>query len=273
MTRASTVEKVPLAIRERLAVNVGRSLNSSPGFKSVARWMNLAVTYPIVRVLSGSRVHVLGLDRVAFDNAARGVLIAPNHRSFFDLYLVMAQIAGQVRRAKRLYFPVRSNFWYDSTTGIAVNTLVCAMSMYPPIFRAADKRHVTRAGLDFLSAELQRAGTIAGMHPEGTRSRGDAPYELLPAEQSFGRVVLKGKPLVVPVFVNGVGNSLLRECVDSIRGRAAPIVIVFGAPVELGEFEHHDPERLRSQIEVGRRVLKSIAELAEEERQYRAKLG
>jgi 1-acyl-sn-glycerol-3-phosphate acyltransferase len=145
--------------------------------------------------------------------------------------------------------------------------------MYPPIFREPSKRAVTRAGLDFLAGELSRSGVLAGMHPEGTRSRGVDPYELLAPEQSFGRVALKAKPTIVPVFVNGAGNSLWRECWDAVRGRAEPIVIVIGAPLELGALAASEPDRLRAQIDVGKCALAAIRELGAEERAYRSSLG
>jgi 1-acyl-sn-glycerol-3-phosphate acyltransferase len=110
------------------------------------------------------------------------------------------------------------------------------------------------------------------MHPEGTRSKSTDPYALLPAEQSFGRVVLRAKPQVVPVFVNGVGNSLARECLETLRGTASPIIVVFGAPLELDQFAELEPTRLRSQVEVGQRTLTAIRDLAAEERAYRATL-
>ncbi len=262
-----------LAPVERLALAFARFCNATPSVKRLSHLINLNVTYRLVRLFAASRVRVLGLERLVRVDATRGILFAPNHRSFFDLYLVMAAMEPLVRRSRRMYFPVRSNFWYDSLFGIAMNALTSSMSMYPPIFRESQKRSVTLRGLDFLARELETPGVLAGMHPEGTRNRGLDPYALLPAEQSFGRVVLTAKPSVVPVFINGVGNSLSKECVEALRGRAQPIVVVFGAPLKLDEFAGCDPTRLRYQIEIGRRTLKAIEGLAAEERAYRASLA
>jgi 1-acyl-sn-glycerol-3-phosphate acyltransferase len=170
-----------------------------------------------------------------------------------------------------MYFPVRSSFWYDSLLGIGTNAATSCMSMYPPIFRAAEKREATRAGLDFLARELADPGVVVGMHPEGTRSKQPDPYALLPPEQSFGRVVLLARPTVIPVFVNGVGNSLVRECVSGIRGKAPKIIVAFGAPVDLSEFDGADPTRLRTQIAVGQRVLDAIGGLGRKEQALRAR--
>jgi 1-acyl-sn-glycerol-3-phosphate acyltransferase len=205
---------------------------------------------------------VLGTEHLARLPADRGVLLAPNHRSFFDLFVAARVAYGQLGSCNRLYFPVRSRFWYDSFAGLAVNVLATGCSMYPPIFRPAPKRDVTRAGLDFLASELRKPGTLAGMHPEGTRSRGSDPYTLLPAEGGFGRVVLLARPSVVPVFVDGLSNSLFAEARRAFMGANAPIRVVFGPALKLALEPAMEPSRLRSQIEIGRRALESIADLA-----------
>ncbi len=55
-----------------------------------------------------------------------------NHRSFFDLYVVSSVI---VKRGleQRLMFPVRSQFFYDSPLGLAVNGAMSFFAMYPPV--------------------------------------------------------------------------------------------------------------------------------------------
>src|SRR5262245_31251310 len=103
---------------ERVALGVARAYNRSPRLKRAAHWVNLSCTYRLVRWLSASRVHVIGGERLAGLDLSRGVLFAPNHRSFFDLFLIMAALEPLARRARRMYFPVRSGFWYDSLSGI-----------------------------------------------------------------------------------------------------------------------------------------------------------
>jgi 1-acyl-sn-glycerol-3-phosphate acyltransferase len=207
-------------------------------------------------VVSGAH-HLEGLP------ADRGVLLAPNHRSFFDLFVATRVAYGQIGSCSRLYFPVRSSFWYDSIAGLVVNVVATGCTMYPPVFRAPHKRPVTRAGLDFLASELRLPGTLAGMHPEGKRSRGADPYALLPPEGGFGRVVLLARPSVVPVFIDGLGNSLIQEARRALSGSCSPIRVVFGPPLDLGPCAALDPSRLRSQIEVGQRALACIGQLGE----------
>lgn len=248
---------------ERTTLAFARSLNRS---RYGRRWRFLwstSVVRAVVDLLSRDRLIVAGTEHLAALPADRGILLAPNHRSFFDLFVAARVAYGHIGSCHCLYFPVRSNFWYDSVVGLAVNVLATGCAMYPPIFRPARKRTVTRAGLDFLASELRHPGTLAGMHPEGTRSRGGDPRVLLPPEGGFGRVVLLARPSVVPVFVDGLGNSLLHEARQVLSGRRAPIRVVFGAPLELDGAPDADPSHLRAQIEIGRRTLACISRLAD----------
>jgi 1-acyl-sn-glycerol-3-phosphate acyltransferase len=248
---------------ERTSLTCARALNRSPRARRWRFAWSTQVVRALVDLLSSKRLVVAGSEHLSRLPADRGILLAPNHRSFFDLFVAARVAYARIGACNRLYFPVRSSFWYDSLAGLAVNVFATGCSMYPPIFRPAGKRAVTRAGLDFLASELRRPGTLAGMHPEGTRGRGSDPYLLLPPEGGFGRVVLLARPSVVPVFVDGLGNSLLTEARRALSGARAPIRILFGAPLELSAAEDVDPSRLRAQIEIGRRALASIGELAE----------
>ena len=255
---------------ERAALRVGSFVNSSPRVKRAATRFNEAVTSRWMTLVSARRMHLLGIDHMTGLEPDRGVLLAANHRSFFDMYMVLTHLTKHVDWCERAFFPVRSAFWYDHPLGVLINAVASAMSMYPPVYRETEKRGVTRSGLDFLATELQKRGTVVGIHPEGTRNKGDDPYALLPPEQGFGRVVLGAKPIVVPVFVNGMTNDFVTECRSTLDGTGGPIIISFGAPVDFGELIEADPQRLRAQIAIGKRVLEEIAKLAE--RRARAEL-
>lgn len=257
---------------ERFALRAGQWVNQSPRIKAFAQRFSVALNYPLVRRLSAPRIHLLGLEHLSALPPGRSLLIAANHRSFFDFYVIMTYYWKLARGCQRFYFPVRSGFWYDSLLGVFVNALASSYSMFPPIFRAAEKAKVTRTGLDFLARELNRSGTVVGMHPEGTRSKDADPYSLLPPERSFGRVVLNARANVLPVFINGIGNSLFAEACASLR-KSSPIFVVFGRPVDLSGFQESDPCRVRDQIAVGKTVLDAIAELGSMERSARALLA
>lgn len=266
----SSAELHVLTRFERFTFAVARFINESRLLKAVSHRVNLTAGRPWMTLVSSRRIKLVGIEKLAALRPERGVLLAANHRSFFDMYMVTTYLTRHVDYCRRLYFPVRSGFWYDHPLGMVVNGLASGMSMYPPVFRAPEKKGVTRAGLDYLADELQKRGTVVGIHPEGTRSTGDDPYELLPPEPGFGRLVLKARPIVVPVFVNGMGNNLAREIVGTMTKKGPPIGIVFGDPMDLSRWDGSDPTRLRDQQAVGRAVLDEIRRLGELDRELRA---
>lgn len=267
--RLDPAQRASLDRGELLAVDVARIVNENPRLKAAGMWFNHTVSSRWMSLSSGRRMKLVGMDKMAALRPDRGVLLAANHRSFFDMFMVATQLHHHTSLCQRLYFPVRSTFFYERPLGMLVNALTCSMAMYPPIFRAAEKRAVTRAGLDFLAAELARPGTVVGIHPEGTRGKGPDPYELLPAEQGFGRVVLQAHPIVIPIFINGMTNDLILEWRRTFRRADIPIIMVFGDPIDFGDLANADPTRLRAQIDVGRRALREIARLGEIERTFR----
>jgi 1-acyl-sn-glycerol-3-phosphate acyltransferase len=256
---------------ERRALLFSRWLNASP-LHPLCHWINTQVHRRWILWLATSRrLHTIGLERLIETPHDRGVLIASNHRSFFDQFFIACCLYQATRRWPRFYFPVRSEFFYDHPIGVFLNAVVTSATMFPPIFRPRAKRGVTRAGLDFLADELRSPDTLVGIHPEGTRGKGPDPYELLPAEPGFGKVVLQSRPVVVPVFIQGLSNDCFREIASNISGRN-PVIIVFGEPVDLSDFDDEDPRLLRNQVKVGRRVLADVAQLAEQEKLLRQKL-
>ena len=256
---------------ERRALLYARWLNASP-LHRFFHWINTQFHRRWIQwVATSRRLHTVGLERLVETPTERGVLIAANHRSFFDQFIIACSIYQVTRRWPRFYFPVRSDFFYDHPLGAFLNTIVTSATMFPPIFRARAKRGVSRSGLDFLADELRSPDTLVGIHPEGTRGKGSDPYELLPAEPGFGKVVLQARPIVIPVFIRGLSNSFSREIKCNISG-IEPIIIVFGEPVDLSAFDGADPRLLRNQVKAGRRVLEEIGKLTEQEKQARTQL-
>jgi 1-acyl-sn-glycerol-3-phosphate acyltransferase len=255
----------PLSLGERLALAAALASNENAALRRASNWWANAVVGRIVALLCGARLRVRGLEHIERLAPTGGVLLAPNHRTFFDLFAVTYAFRGQTSSCGEVYFPVRSRFWYDHPLGPWLNAVGAGMRMFPPVFRAAHQRDVTRRGLDWLAERLKEPGVVVGMHPEGTRSRDPDPFTLLPPEQSFGRVALLSRATIVPVFVNGLSDSLWEE--SRRRKQTDAIVnVAFGAPVSTTEFDGCDPSRLRNQLAIGRRVLQAVQELAQEVR-------
>ncbi len=244
----------------RASLRPGR-LNESIRFlqRTVGQWWILAAT-------SNLR-HVHGIERLPAWDPSSSVIVVCNHRSFFDMYVVTAELVSR-GLPYRLLFPVRSNFFYDSPLGPAVNGAMSFFAMYPPIFRDRKRAALNLAGLDELAALLRRGGFFVGLHPEGTRKKDDDPYTLLPAQAGVGRVVHKARVPVVPVFVNGLGNDLMKQIRGNATRKGPPIHVVFGAPIDFGPMLEV-PGSPRTYKRVADRCIEAIAKLGQEERAIR----
>jgi 1-acyl-sn-glycerol-3-phosphate acyltransferase len=180
-------DALPLTRLERLALRFGELANE-PRSKWLQTKFLRTVSYTWVRAGLAHRMFVDGLDRLMAMHPDRGVMLVSNHRSFFDQYaMLLACFMGPVGWAKRLYFPVRSNFFYDHPLGVVVNAAVAAGAMYPPIYRQPERRALNEDAIERMVEILREPCNVLGMHPEGTRGKGPDPYQFLPAQPGVGR--------------------------------------------------------------------------------------
>lgn len=210
-----------------------------------------------------------GLERLPALLLDRSYLFVSNHRSFFDMYVITAEL---VRRGMqhRIVFPVRSKFFYDSRLGLWVNGVMSFFAMYPPIFRGAGRAALNVASLDELAWLLRRGGIFTGLHPEGMRKKDNDPYTFLPAQRGVGKVIAESKVTVIPVFVNGLINDLPRQVVSNFDRTGLPINIVFGSPIDFSDL-FAEPASPKQQRQIAERVMEKIAELGQEEKAIRAR--
>lgn len=214
---------------------------------------------------------VHGLERLPALRADQSFILVCNHRSFFDLYVVMGEL---VRRGlpQRIIFPVRAKFFYTSPIGLFVNGVMSFFAMYPPIFRERKQAALNITSLDELVWILRRGGVFAGIHPEGTRNKDPNPYSLLPAQRGVGRIIHGARVPVIPVFINGLINDLPRQIASNFDGTGTRIIAVFGEPIDFGELlEQSDTPKTHQAI--ANRALEAVAKLGEEERGIRAARG
>jgi 1-acyl-sn-glycerol-3-phosphate acyltransferase len=215
--------------------------------------------------------HIHGFERVPRFPPNQSFILVCNHRSFFDLYVVTAEL---VRRGlpQRMVFPVRSKFFYTNPLGLFVNGVMSFFAMYPPIFRERRQAALNPASLDELCWLLNRGGVFAGMHPEGTRKRDDDPYTLLPAQRGVGRIIRDAGVPVVPVFINGLINDLPKQVGSNFDRTGIPIIAVFGEPVDFGDLLAQ-PSTPKTHQAIAERALEAVATLGQEEKSLRAGLG
>ncbi len=263
-----------LSILERASIRIGAFANRGSLSKRAQRFYHYYVSRSWVMEAVGRRVYVDGIDRVLNLNPDRGVMMAANHRSFYDQWinvLGLFEKGGADFWGRNLYFPVRSNFFYDSPAGMLVNTMIGAWTMFPPIFRQLEKSVLNRDALDKITAFLADPHTIVGVHPEGTRGKGPDPYEILSAQPGIGRMILQAKPIVIPFFINGVGNSpteVLKTTQTRGARRTHPIIVVYGEPIDYSDLADKTPRPVLY-LKASKRVRKAIIKLIPREQELR----
>ena len=99
---------------------------------------------------------VYGVERLPAFQPGQSFVLVANHRSFFDLYVVTAELVRR-RLPLRIIFPVRAAFFYDSWLGLFVNGVMSFFAMYPPIFRER-RQAVLNVPKGTLLAHLRCAG-------------------------------------------------------------------------------------------------------------------
>jgi 1-acyl-sn-glycerol-3-phosphate acyltransferase len=228
--------------------------------RSVGQWW--------IRTATDSLRFVHGVERLPAWDPDGSVICVANHRSFFDLYITTAELVAQ-GLPHRILFPVRSNFFYDHPLGPLVNGVMSFFAMYPPIFRDRKRAALNLASLDETAALLRRGGFFVGLHPEGTRKKDDDPYTFLPAQSGVGRIIHKARCTVVPVFVNGLLNDLVKQVGTGLARRGRPVHIVFGAPIDFGSLLQ-SPGSPKTYKRIAETCLEVIGELGQEEKRIRA---
>jgi 1-acyl-sn-glycerol-3-phosphate acyltransferase len=231
-----------------------------------------------LRISSGNWVYacsknlweLYGVEQLQSLKPPRGVVLVSNHRSFFDMYVTSAVLYRYTDFMQRMYFPVRSNFFYTSPIGVMVNFAVAAGTMWPPVFRDDRREILNPIGLAYMHQALEKPGSVLGIHPEGTRGKGTDPYEFLPPKPGVGQLVLEAHPdlTILPFFINGLSNTVASEIRRNFKPegqRGENIRIWFGSPLRAADFHTE-----RDPLVVSRKLMGIIAELGEQDRNRRA---
>jgi 1-acyl-sn-glycerol-3-phosphate acyltransferase len=193
-------------------------------FHERARTHDPNFVYEVVRLITSVYSYVLLRARaIAAENVpeAGAAILAPNHFSFMDHFLLGCHLRRKVRfMAKSQLFSGAAG-WVYSRGGVF------------PVRRGARDEET------FITAEaiLARGGVVA-MYCEGGRSRSG---ELQPrAKPGIGRLALESGAPVVPVAI--AGSSKIRNWK---RLRFPAVTVEYGPPLRFAR--EHDPSRERQQ--------------------------
>ncbi len=217
----------------------------------------------------GRRITVRGLENLAPLGKKDSVLLVANHRSFFDFFSITAICYWRTKLTKRIFFPVRQNFFYDNLAGPLVNGIMSGMRMFPPVMREKEKKPFNNYVVARCIEELNRedVGTILGIHPEGTRNKGADPYSFLPAQPGVGRIALgASRAHVIPVFALGMGQSIIGEMRMNFGApHDHPVDMYFGEPIKFDDLRAK-ANMVTTQKRAADRCLDAIKALAERQR-------
>ncbi len=256
---------------EKLQIRVIRRSFEPGAVDQTLRWCQRNVGARWIDIATRNLRHVYGMDRLPPLDPKKSYVCVCNHRSFFDLYVVTTLLVLEGMK-HRMLFPVRSNFFYDRPLGFAVNGAMSFFAMYPPIFRERARATLNLAGIDEVAWLARRGGAFIGMHPEGTRNKDGDPYEFLPAQSGVGRIIRQAEVEVIPVFIHGLQNDLLKQVTSNADGTGTPIIVVFGKPVDFGTMLSDNPSpRLYKRI--ADHSIDAIRALSQEEKAIRATLS
>jgi 1-acyl-sn-glycerol-3-phosphate acyltransferase len=196
-------------------------------------------------------------------------MLVANHRSFFDFFSIAYWFLISRNVPRKMFFPVRSNFFYESFFGVIVTGVMGAWGMFPPIFRDKKKKIFNRYAIERIIYEFRKSPSLIGFHPEGKRNKEKDPYSFLEARAGLGHVLLEVEEAVVlPLFIYGLSNSMGAEFKRNWSSRRMdfPIHLMFGPPIDLARFQDIPKEEQDGQ-EIAEECMKAIRALAEEHRQ------
>lgn len=260
-----TMPRGRLRPMERVAVSLLDALNLSPTAKDAVQWAVRNVSARWVRACTRNLVTLHGVEHVAGLAPPKGVILVANHRSFFDMYVVSAFLYAHAGFLRRLYFPVRTTFFYENVLGVLVNLGISGGAMWPPVFRDARRTTLNPVGLAQMRHVLADPGAVVGIHPEGTRGKGPDPWALLPAKPGLGDLVatVPDDVVLVPLFVIGLQNAFLTQVLSNFGvGPMAPVRIRFGAPITAGEARALGEDAGA----ISRALMERVAALADDDR-------
>ena len=217
----------------------------------------------------GRRVEFIGTEHLKNVNSKSRLMLVANHRSFFDFFSIAYWFLISLHVPRKMFFPVRSNFFYESFVGVIVTGMMGGWGMFPPIFRDKKKKIFNRYAIDRIIYEFRKSPSLIGFHPEGKRNKDKNPYSFLEARAGLGHVLLEVEgAIVVPLFIYGLSNSMGVEIKRSwsMRRKDFPIHLMFGPPVNMDRFRGIPKEEQDGQ-EIAEECMKAIRALAEEHRQ------
>ena len=133
-SRPTPEQLEPLSRLERAAFEIA-DFFAQPAFTPLSATWNSAFMGALIYSCGSRRFNIVGLENVLKYGKKDSVLLVANHRSFFDFFTITAICYWRTKLTKRIFFPVRQNFFYTHPLGPPVNAIMSGMRMFPPVMR------------------------------------------------------------------------------------------------------------------------------------------
>jgi len=256
---------------ERFNFKVTHFLYSSPKIRPILTKISSVFGRWYVEIGTSNIVIDHGFENFEKLDPNKAVLMVVNHRTFYDQFVIIARLFRLFGAHHNTYFPIKANFFYDNPVGLFVNLSFALGRMYPPIIRDKKRRLWNRYATDLMAEMVQNPANMVGFHPEGTRNRSPDPYALLPGKPGCGELIFRSNPNVVPVFLQGFIKSPFKMVQKNWSSSPKPVVhMVMGEPLDFSE-ECKLEENRKTFLQISKKVMDAIGELAEREQDIRAK--
>lgn len=213
-----------------------------------------------------------GFENFQKGDPNKGVLLVVNHRTFYDQFVITSRLFRLFGAHHNVFFPVRSTFFYENLLGLLINLTMAVGFMYPPFVRDRKRRIWNRFATDLIVELLTNPDSMIGYHPEGTRNTGSDPYNLLQAKPGCGELIHRAQPNVIPVFLQGFPPRfwvMLKKNLFHSNSSKPLVHMVMGAPMDFTEECKLEPG-MKTYLRISRKVMATIEELADREKQIRA---
>lgn len=197
-----------------------------PHFRAKVSQVIVGNAFKCVRVISGMKLTVKGLENIPED---RAVLFVPNHRSIFDIvlgYSIIKKQIGFVSKKEMRKTPIFSSW----------------MALMNCQF--LDRKDV-REGLKVIlkCVELIKDNVSIVIFPEGTRNKGDEAVQEF-HDGSF-KIAEKTGCMVVPVVFCNTDGVFEKQFP---RVKPAKVIVEFLPAIDAGALSREDKKKLSSTV-------------------------
>lgn len=181
--------------------------------------------FHVLLFFSGTKLVIEGEENIPKDEA---VLFVGNHRSFFDIivgYTLVKSPTGFVAK-KELEKTATLKLWMDRVHCLFMDR--------------DDMKQSLTVILDAI--KLVKSGVSVWIYPEGTRSKGKDPKELLPFKEGSFKIAEKARCKIVPIAM--IGTDQIWEAHARWFLRKTEVRVKIGKPIDMSALPREEQKKI-----------------------------